>query len=262
MHHGGCNLKLATRRRSGARMKRINPITNGFHVSLNLPGSKSITLRDVVLASLAEGESKLESPAECDDFSRICEALNELGIEIRRQDSDTVLVTGGGGRFRRGPVRLDAGLSGAAARFLIALALLRRDETTIDGLPPLRARPNHDLVEALVGLGASVRSTNDGHLPISIRGPEMAARSIRVKGDRSSQYLSALLQVAPLLPGGLELVVEGELVSRAYVDITLGEMFRFGVSVERDGYRRFRGPGDDSRRNGKLFQPGNGQCPG
>jgi 3-phosphoshikimate 1-carboxyvinyltransferase len=223
-------------------MKHVDVLKKQLRVSLNLPGSKSITLRDAVLASLAEGQSLLESPAECDDFSRISEALVQLGVTIRRVEPELVSILGTGGLFLPGPVLLNAGLSGTAARFLIALALLRRDETTIDGLPPLRARPNKHLVDSVAGLGALVRSINDGHLPVSIRGPEVCKNSIRIKGDRSSQYLSALLLVGPLLPAGLDIEVDGELVSRPYVDVTLREILRFGVAVERDGYRRFRVP--------------------
>ena len=221
-------------------MKQIDIVSKPFQASLNLPGSKSITLRDTVLASLAQGQSKLECPAKCDDFSRISQALVELGISICYDGSESVLITGTGGIFRPGRTRLEAGLSGTAARFLMALALLRRDETTVDGLPPLRIRPNQHLVDALLTLGASVSSPSYGHLPITIRGPEVCASSMQVKADRSSQYLSALLQVAPLLPSGLEIIVEGDLVSRPYIDVTLREMVRFGVSVERDGYRQFR----------------------
>jgi 3-phosphoshikimate 1-carboxyvinyltransferase len=220
-------------------MKHVDLFKGQFNASLNLPGSKSITLRDAVLASLAQGQSMLEFPADCDDFSRISQALIELGITVRRNQPESVLINGVAGHFHAGSVSLQAGLSGTTARFLIALALLRRDETTIDGLPPLRARPNQHLVEALAALGASVDSTNHGYLPVSIRGPEDCKSSIRVKGDRSSQYLSALLLVGPLLPAGLEIFVEGELVSRPYIDVTLREMLRFGVSVERDDYRRF-----------------------
>jgi len=221
-------------------MKQVDILTRPFQVSLNLPGSKSITLRDTVLASLARGQSRLEFPAECDDFSRISQALVELGIAIRQDGPARVLITGGGGNFRPGPTRLEAGLSGTAARFLMAVALLRRDQTTVDGLPPLRVRPNQHLVDALLALGASVSSSSYGQLPITIRGPEICAVSMQVRADRSSQYLSALLQVAPLLPSGLEIIVEGELVSRPYIDVTLREMLRFGVSIERDAYRRFR----------------------
>ena len=81
-------------------MKQIDVLTKPFQISLNLPGSKSITLRDTILASLAQGQSKLEYPAECDDFSRISQALVELGISIRPDGSESVLITGTGGIFR------------------------------------------------------------------------------------------------------------------------------------------------------------------
>ena len=101
-------------------MQKVNKLTGSFDVSLNLPGSKSITMRDVVLASLAQGQSTLEFPAECDDFSRISQALIKLGIAIHQDECQTVYITGTGGHFRDGPILLEAGLSGTAARFLIA----------------------------------------------------------------------------------------------------------------------------------------------
>jgi 3-phosphoshikimate 1-carboxyvinyltransferase len=223
-------------------MKRVEMRTGNFNVALRLPGSKSITLRDAVLASLAHGQSLLHFPADCDDFSRISEALIQLGVIITAGSRDSVSILGTGGVFRPGPLLLNAGLSGTAARFLIAMAMLRRDETTIDGLPPLRARPNKHLLDAVADLGAFVRSTDDGYLPALIRGPNVCKPVIRVRGDRSSQYLSALLLVGPLMPEGLELEVDGELVSRPYIDVTLREMLRFGVAVERAGYRRFQVP--------------------
>jgi 3-phosphoshikimate 1-carboxyvinyltransferase len=180
-------------------MKSIRIIKDAFNVSLNLPGSKSITLRDAILASLAIGESELRAPAQCDDYSRISEALIALGVSLRCENANSVFITGAGGHFRAGALTLQAGLSGAAARFLLALALLRCDETTIDGLPPLRARPNQYLVEALADLGASISSNGHGYLPVSVRGPEVCKASISVKGNRSSQYLSALLLVGHLL---------------------------------------------------------------
>jgi 3-phosphoshikimate 1-carboxyvinyltransferase len=223
-------------------MKHVVVLEQAFNISLELPGSKSITLRDAVLASLAPGESLLESPAECDDFQRILEALAELGVAFRHFKPATISIVGAGGLFVPGRLFLNAGLSGAAARFLIALAVLRRDETTVDGLPPLRARPNKQLVDAVADLGAYVCSTNEGHLPVSIQGPPAFKSSIRLKSDKSSQYLSALLLVSPMLPAGLVIEVDGDLVSRPYIDVTLREMQRFGVSVERDGYKCFRVP--------------------
>lgn len=223
-------------------MRHVDALKGQFRLALNLPGSKSITLRDAVLASLAQGLSLLEFPAKCNDFSRISDALTKLGVRVWQTNAESISIAGTGGNFHVGPVVLHAGLSGTATRFLIALGLLRCDETIIDGLPPLRARPNKDLVEAVASLGAEVCSPNGGHLPISVRGPKVCKQSVCIKGDRSSQYLSGLLLVGPLLPGGLGLDIEvnGELVSKPYIDITLREMLRFGVAVERDGYRRFR----------------------
>ena len=169
----------------------------------------------------------------------MCPALIQLGITIRHKKPESVLITGNRGHFRAGPVALHTGLSGTAAGFLFALALLRRDKTAINGLPPLRLRPNQHLVEVLLGLGASVCSTEDGYLPILIRGPEVVKASISLKSDWSSQYLSTLLLVRALLPNCVEVFVKGELVSRRCVDVTLREMLRFGVSVEREDYRRF-----------------------
>ena len=214
-------------------MKQVDLLKERFDVALNLPGSKSITLRDTVLASLAQGQSVLEFAADCDDFVRISEALIQLGVTIHQVTPETMSIRGNGGQFRPGPVVLNAGLSGTSARFLIALALLRHDETVIDGMAPLQARPNKHLADAVADLNAE--STQPKTAIWSVQGPEVCNSSIRVRGDRSSQYLSALLLVGPLLPDGLELEVDGELVSKPYIDVTLREMLRFGVVVERDG---------------------------
>ena len=100
-------------------MKQVEVLEGSFNVALNLPGSKSITLRDAVLASLAEGESLLEFPADCEDYLRISEALTELGVTIRQVRPESVSILGSGGRFRPGSVLLNAGLSGTSARFLL-----------------------------------------------------------------------------------------------------------------------------------------------
>ena len=191
--------------------KPIEMLTGEFNVALSLPGSKSITLRDAVLASLAQGQSVLEFPADCDDFSRISQALIQLGVAMSRGADGSVVDSGYGRpllfRARSSRCRIER-YSGSVP---IRLALLRRDETTVDGLLPLRARPNKHLIDAVAYLGASVQSTDDGCLPVSIRGPDVFKRTIRVRGDRSSQYLSALLLVGPLMPEGLELDVDGSL---------------------------------------------------
>ncbi|MXY98765.1 MAG: 3-phosphoshikimate 1-carboxyvinyltransferase, partial [Gemmatimonadetes bacterium] len=203
----------------------INTIRNTLNNSIALPGSKSITLRNLVLASLAEGTTEIDGPCDCDDTREMVECLGELGIDIQASDDYRRLtVVGRGGRFAEGPVILNLGLSGTSARFLIALSALRTDETRLAGRGSLNERPNSPLLDALEQMGGETESAHGGCLPVTIRGPGTSSSTVRMKGDVSSQFFSALLQIAPVLPGGLEIQVEGELVSRPYIDITLNEM--------------------------------------
>ena len=219
----------------------INMIRNRLNHSIVLPGSKSITLRNLVLASLAAGTTEIDAPCDCDDTREMVDCLGELGIAIQASaDYRRMAVKGRGGRFAEGTVSLDLGLSGTSARFLIALAALRTDETRLAGRGSLNERPNAPLLDAIEQIGGATESAHGGSLPVTIRGPDTFNRSVRMKGDVSSQFFSALLQIAPVLPGGLEIQVEGNLVSRPYIDITLNEMRTFGVDVENDDYHRFR----------------------
>lgn len=218
----------------------VNTIRNNVDTAIDLPGSKSITLRNLVLAALAEGPTEIASPCECDDTREMVECLGELGIDIETSaDYRKLTVQGMGGRFTDGPVTLGLGLSGTSARFLIALSALRTAETRLVGQGSLNERPNLPLLDAVEQMGGATESADGGCLPVSIRGPGRFRRSVRMKGDVSSQFFSALLQIGPLLSDGLEILVEGELVSRPYVDITLHEMRKFGVEVMNKGYSRF-----------------------
>ena len=218
--------------------KSIKRIERPFQQSLHLPGSKSITLRDFVLASLTNGTSRVAYPGICDDTLRMEKALTQLGIPIQT-DQNTKVIQGQGGSFATGEIALHLGLSAASTRLLLAMSILRQDRTILDGFPPLRARPNRYLLDALTELGARIESTHDGYLPISIVGPEQFGSSVSMRGDQSSQYFSALLIIAPLLPQGLHITVEGELVSKPYIDITINEMKKFGVTVENHDYQQF-----------------------
>ena len=218
----------------------ISTIRNNLNLSIALPGSKSITLRNLVLASLADGTTEIISPCDCDDTREMVECLGKLGVSIETsEDYRRIAVEGRSGRFNEGPISLELGLSGTSARFLIALSALRTGETRLKGTGSLNERTNAPLLDAVEQLGGETVSSNGGCLPVSIRGSEKPGRAVRMKGDVSSQFFSALLQIAPLLPGGLEITVEGELVSRPYIDITLNEMRKFGVEVVNDDYRRF-----------------------
>ena len=219
---------------------KINTISNSIDFNIELPGSKSITLRNLVLAALAEGTTEIATPCDCDDTREMVKCLGELGISIETsEDYRRMTVEGRGGGFTEGAVALNLGLSGTSARFLIALSALRNEETRLVGHGSLNERPNLPLLEAVEQLGGETVSSNGGCLPVSIRGPESFGHSVRMQGDVSSQFFSALLQIAPLIPDGLEINVQGELVSRPYVDITLNEMRKFGVEVENSDYRKF-----------------------
>lgn len=199
---------------------------------MDLPGSKSISLRALVLASLASGISRITGLADCDDIDELTAALRTLGVGIAVSENSTYTVTGTGGKFTDGPLNVQLGLSGTSARFLIALAFLRTAPTHIDGHESLRARPNRYLIDALRILGAKVHPEEALGLPVVIQGhPETQQISVEMAGNRSSQFFSALMQIAPLLREGLSIKVGGELVSRPYIDITIAQMKAFGANV-------------------------------
>jgi 3-phosphoshikimate 1-carboxyvinyltransferase len=208
-----------------------------FHFETALPGSKSLTLRDCGIAALADGTSTIRYPGEADDYWRMKDCLRRLGIGVDDSREGEVRVSGQGGVFAPGRIELDVGQSAVTTRLMLAFAALRSDLTVIDGHISMRKRPNKDLVDALVSLGATIESGADGYLPIAMKGGRLRG-PVRVPGTISSQYLTSLLVIAPLVEGGLTVEVEGELTSKPYVDLTFDEMAKFGVTVENHDYRR------------------------
>ncbi|HWO10010.1 MAG TPA: 3-phosphoshikimate 1-carboxyvinyltransferase, partial [Polyangiaceae bacterium] len=142
--------------------------------------------------------------------------------------------------FAGGTIELFTGQSAVSTRLLLAMAALRPDLTRIDGHVSMRARPNKPLCDALAALGARVESTNDGYLPTSVTGSPALRGPVTVPSDISSQYLTSLLILAPLLKGGLTIQVAGKLTSKPYVDLTLDEMAKFGVHVDNRDYGELR----------------------
>ena len=209
-----------------------------FHFETPLPGSKSLTLRDCAIAALADGTSTIRYPGECDDYWRMKDCLRRLGITVDDSMEDVVRITGRGGEFLPGALSLDTGQSAVSTRLLLAMAALRPDPTSLDGHISMRNRPNKALTDALASLGAQLQSTNDGHLPITITGTRHLRGPVRVPSNISSQYLTSLLIIAPLLDSGLVIEVEGELTSKPYVDLTLDEMAKFDVRAANHDYRR------------------------
>jgi 3-phosphoshikimate 1-carboxyvinyltransferase len=207
---------------------------------VGLPGSKSLTLRDCAIAALADGTSVIRYPGECDDYWRMKDCLRRLGIAVDDGTADVVRITGRGGGFANGSLELFTGQSAVSTRLLLAMAALRPELTLIDGHASMRARPNKPLVDALAALGASLESTNDGYLPTRVTGSRELRGPVQVPSDISSQYLTSLLIIAPLLKQGLTIQVAGKLTSKPYVDLTLDEMTKFGVEVDNRDYSELR----------------------
>ena len=201
-------------------------------VVVNVPGSKSVANRALVCALLAEGVSRLSGVPDGDDTAVIVDAL--AAVNRLQHDGDELVVRGNSRPDLPGIV--DAKLAGTSSRFLTAVASLRDSTTVIDGHEPLRGRPMDDLHQALIELGAQVEWFGDrGHLPVAISRGQLSGGSISIKGDVSSQFISALMLIAPLLDGGLTMHIVGELVSRSYVEMTAAVMRSFGAVVNLSG---------------------------
>jgi len=198
-----------------------------------VPPSKSIVNRALICAALADGTSEITGVAPGDDTAAMLRGLEQLGCGIGRRiegSAQVADVIGTAGRLTPGPLTLDAGLAGTTSRFLTALVALGDGEYTIDGAPPLRSRPMGPLHDSLAALGAAVQpAERDGHLPVTVAGPLRRADAVVMPGDVSSQYVTALMLIAPYIPGGLKLWLSSGLVSRPYLEITRAVMSAFGV---------------------------------
>jgi 3-phosphoshikimate 1-carboxyvinyltransferase len=208
------------------------------------PGSKSITNRALVCAALAKGESLLRGALESEDTQVMVDALRQLGIAIETDWPQTTLrVTGCDGRLPATAAGLYVANSGTTVRFLAATVALGKGEYRLDGTPRMRERPIQDLLQALTQLGVRAASENGtGCPPVVIRASGLAGGQATVRGDVSSQFLSGLLLAAPYARQPVELTVEGELVSKPYIRMTLAVMDSFGVRVAEHELRRFEIP--------------------
>lgn len=215
----------------------VRPFDAPPDASVVLPGSKSLTNRALVCAALARGESQLHGALFADDTEAMLDGLAALGVRcVADRERSVVTVTGGRGRPPAQGALVDARLSGTTSRFLLPVAALASGTIVVDGAPPLRARPMADLIDALGALGARLGALGEpGHLPVQVDASGLAGGSVTVRGDVSSQFLSALLLSGPAMDRGLEVVVDGPLVSQPYVDMTVAVMQRFGAEVVREG---------------------------
>jgi 3-phosphoshikimate 1-carboxyvinyltransferase len=206
----------------------IASIDGPIDAVVEVPGSKSIANRALVCAALAQGQSVLRNVPDGDDTEAMLDGLHRLGIGVDRR-SDVVTLNGCGGSLPPGPVQIDTRLAGTTSRFLTALCALGRGPYTIDGGITLRSRPMRPLHDALEALGAHLHPLDQpGHLPVVVEGPLRGGCAVEIRGDISSQFLTALMLVAPYVAGGMDLRLSTPLVSRPYVDMTAAVMASFG----------------------------------
>jgi 3-phosphoshikimate 1-carboxyvinyltransferase len=198
-----------------------------------VPGSKSITNRALLLAALADGESRLEGVLQSDDTRYMREGLEALGIDIFEESPTTWLVRGGRSKLRAPSRTLFVGNSGTTVRFLAALAALVPGPVTLAGDAHMARRPIQDLVDALTQLGVKVDCPS-GCPPLTVYGGALPAGRVNMRGDRSSQFLSAMLMAGSVADGSIDVAITGTLVSRPYVGITERMIADFGGHVAFD----------------------------
>jgi 3-phosphoshikimate 1-carboxyvinyltransferase len=228
--------------------------------TVRLPGSKSISNRTLLLAALAEGATTIHDLLASDDTLVMLGALRSLGIQWEQLDERTHVVHGAGGALPVHEADLFMGNAGTAIRPLTAALAVIGGDYTLHGVARMHERPIGDLVDALNEVGAQVEYTGEqGFPPLRIRRGHIHANRMSVRGNVSSQFLTALLMSAPLMAKdhAVSIDVVGELISKPYIEITLNLMRRFGVTVEQDGWQSFTvQPGQRYRSPGSIHVEG------
>jgi 3-phosphoshikimate 1-carboxyvinyltransferase len=234
----------------------IHPVSHPLEGTIYVPGSKSITNRALLLAALADGPSRLEGALFSDDTRYMEAALLQLGVEVRADEkAATYEVEGRGGAFPVAEAELFLGNAGTATRFLTAALCLGNGTYFVDGVPRMRQRPIGDLLGALRTLGAEITSPNDC-LPLEIRANGLVGGDVTIRGDASSQFLSALLLVAPKTRDGLNIAIDGPLFSKPYVDMTLQMLGQWGATSSHQEMASFHVPsGQHLRAQKYVIEP-------
>ncbi|HEX7103931.1 MAG TPA: 3-phosphoshikimate 1-carboxyvinyltransferase [Nitrolancea sp.] len=226
----------------------IEPVTTPVDAEVLLPGSKSYTNRALILAALADGRSSINAALFSDDTHYMADSLRRLGIAVREDaEARRFVVDGAGGKIPATSAELFVGNSGTTARFITALLALGHGEYIVDGVERMRQRPIAPLLDALQQLNVDAIALNhNGCPPLRVTTVGLEGGSARLAGDTSSQYFSALLMVGGIPRNGLRIEVEGDLVSKPYIDMTAATMRAFGVEMRNDSYQRFTVPGEQT----------------
>jgi 3-phosphoshikimate 1-carboxyvinyltransferase len=217
------------------------PAVSHARGTVQLPGSKSISNRVLLLAALAGGTTQVRALLDSDDTRVMLDALRTLGVGVERQgDSDDYAITGVGGAFPVKQAELFLGNAGTAFRSLTAACALSGGEYVLKGVARMHERPIGDLVDALRLLGAKINYLGEeAYPPLAIHPGDYSGASTKVRGNVSSQYLTGLLMTLPLLRKTTRIDIDGDLISRPYIGITLAMLRRFGIDVQQDGWSSF-----------------------
>ena len=262
------------------------PAATSTQGTITLPGSKSISNRTLLLAALATGVTEIRDLLASDDTSRMLEALEKLGVKCEKFAENAWRITGCGGQFPNKNAKLFLGNAGTAFRPLTAALALSGGDYTLTGTPRMHERPIGDLVDALRQIGANIEYLeNEGFPPLKISPAQLpppqpsplkgegvilttrfktrdrayppSLKPIQIRGDVSSQFLTALLMALPLTKQQATIEVVGELISKPYIEITLNLMAKFGVNVQRNGWQSFIIPANSSYQSpGRYFVEG------
>ncbi len=224
----------------------LAPVAN-VSGEIQLPGSKSLSNRALLLAALAEGKTTLTNLLDSDDIKHMLNALSKLGVRYRLSNHNTQCeVQGIGGKFSTNQdLELFLGNAGTAMRPLCAALAFSNVDVVLTGEPRMEERPIGDLADELINAGADIKYLkNDGFPPVAIKTSHVTTRYFDIDGSVSSQFLTALLMAAPLLlidttNEQIVINIKGTLVSKPYIDITLDCMAQFGINVENNNYQRF-----------------------
>ncbi len=226
----------------------LNPIGK-INGEIFLPGSKSLSNRGLLIAALAKGSTKITNLLVSDDIKYMLKALKTLGVKYTLSDCGTeCTVIGNNGFFKSSePLELYLGNAGTAMRPLCAALAASEGEFVLTGEPRMKERPIGHLVDTLAQLNADIDYLeNQDYPPVKIKGNVLKGGSVSIDGSISSQFLTSILIIAPLLKIDTHINIEGELVSKPYIDITLDIMSRFGVKVQNNDYQSFTIKGNQS----------------
>jgi 3-phosphoshikimate 1-carboxyvinyltransferase len=220
--------------------------------SVRVPGSKSYTHRIFIASALSDGQCIVKNALDSEDTRHTLTALNQMGVVTRKTDN-RIEIRGTGGRLYPCIKPIDLGNSGTSMRLLTAVAALGQGKYILTGTKRMQERPIQDLLDGLNGLGITAKAQNqNGCPPVEIQGGKPKGGKIGLCCKTSSQFLSAVLLIAPHCAQGIEVVVTEGPVSKPYIDLTLEVMETCGITLERENYDWFRVPGKQIYRSGEY----------